>query len=42
LLRPGGDVVGVPTAVDDRDFVDEVTGRVAIAMKGVPICGCGC
>ena len=27
---------------DDRDFVEEITGRVAVAMKGVPSCGCGC
>jgi len=27
---------------DDRDFVAEITGRVAIAMKGAPDSGCGC
>lgn len=27
---------------DDRDFVDEITDRVAIAVKGAPDSGCGC
>ncbi|MCS5511370.1 hypothetical protein NY537_01275 [Curtobacterium flaccumfaciens pv. betae] len=25
---------------DDQDFVDEITGRVAVAMRGAPSCGC--
>lgn len=25
---------------DDRDFVAEMTGRVALAMKGAPSCAC--
>jgi hypothetical protein len=27
---------------DDRDFVAEITGRVAIALKSASRCGCSC